>query len=145
MPPSKVDLSKMKMTCSVVGLTKENLAKVVEYDKKIVDDLDRADFLRLFVSQECSDTQASPLLCPPTSSHLPETRLPLFLSSLLQIAVDEASRIIGYGTARLLINDELFIGPLYANSPVRTIPPPFVIAILEDSRLPADVSLGRQI
>uniref|UniRef100_A0A1I7X6R4 N-acetyltransferase domain-containing protein n=1 Tax=Heterorhabditis bacteriophora TaxID=37862 RepID=A0A1I7X6R4_HETBA len=77
-------------TVNINDVTLGNLSSVLNYDSYIQNDVNRTSFIQLFLTQKCADSK---------------------------VALEHSGRVVGIATARLLINTELFIGPLYAETP----------------------------
>ncbi|EYC45073.1 hypothetical protein Y032_0439g1488 [Ancylostoma ceylanicum] len=73
---------------TILPVTMTNLPCLLDYDSSLQGDLDRTAYIQAFVMQPCADSKLA--FCE--------------------------GKTVGVGVARLLINDELFIGPLYADT-----------------------------
>ncbi|CAJ0592459.1 unnamed protein product [Cylicocyclus nassatus] len=75
-------------TIAVIDVAAANISHALEYDSRVQNDLDRTSYIRSFTTQPCADS-----------------KLAIF-----------GGVVVGIGVARLLYNNELFIGPLYADN-----------------------------
>uniref|UniRef100_A0A914XKG7 N-acetyltransferase domain-containing protein n=1 Tax=Plectus sambesii TaxID=2011161 RepID=A0A914XKG7_9BILA len=74
--------------CKIVNLNEVDFAKLVEYDSKVAAGYDRSGFVKAWTEHPDGYTK---------------------------VALNSAGAVIGYGTARLVTNDNIVYSPLYAN------------------------------